>query len=273
MGRKYQKRIVLKTVVLNFLSNQQPKFGQVDFSAGKIEENSAFSNLKQTKSESILVQNLKKYQSNGERKHEIASIEEDMYELYYQRKHYDVIIQAESLDEFSDIYERLAEIENKTGVRNPEMILPIKDKNSKIIKLKIRVKNLSDYKILLDWPLDSFKTGVNVFPVAHKYGVIIENIEQKIQINQKNADIIKLANRYNLFNIKRIHNHRNKPTRKVMAFCKTVSDLVFVLKNGIEFGQDNKKHLVLPNIKNYKICDECGGLNHQKKIVIKNKNA
>ncbi|CAF0958331.1 unnamed protein product [Brachionus calyciflorus] len=60
------------------------------------------------------------------------------------------------------------------------MILPIKEK--KLIKLKIRVKNLSDSKILLDdWPPDSFKTGLKMFPVAQKYGVIIETIRRKIQ--------------------------------------------------------------------------------------------
>ena len=64
-------------------------------------------------------------------------------------------IRGDRISEYLNIYERLDEIKRCTGVKNVEMVRLIVDKVSHKTKLKIRVKELLDYKALSkNWPLD-----------------------------------------------------------------------------------------------------------------------
>ncbi|CAF1120803.1 unnamed protein product, partial [Brachionus calyciflorus] len=66
---------------------------------------------------------------------------------------------------WTNIYDRKDELKRCSGVIRPEMIRPIIDKSSKNSKLIIRVNSYDDFKLLTgNWPIDSFKSGVNVQP-------------------------------------------------------------------------------------------------------------
>ncbi|CAF0788973.1 unnamed protein product, partial [Brachionus calyciflorus] len=65
------------------------------------------------------------------------------------------------------------------------------------------------------------------------------------------------------------YNLDNRPSNKLMANCKSISSFIRILKYGIKIG--NKQHLVVPNIVNYRLCENCGGLNHRKNNCVKEK--
>ena len=191
---------------------------------------------------------------------------EKNFEQKYQRKFYDVLLDGENLQEFKSIYERIDEIERCRGVKYPEMVLPIMNKSSKNVNLKIRVKNYSDYNLLIDkWPHDAFKTGVKAYSTPPNLKILILNVKKSLKIKPGFRITDELYHKYGLYNVKRIYNHRNEPCNKLIAKCKTISDYIHVLKNGIKIGKEQNFHAVVPNIVNYKTCQNCGSLNHQAK--------
>ncbi|CAF0713127.1 unnamed protein product [Brachionus calyciflorus] len=186
------------------------------------------------------------------------------YEKIYHRNFYDVILTGESINEFKTIYDRIDEIERCVNVKNPLMALPIKSKSSKNIKLKIRVNNYDDFeKMLQIWPVDAFKNGVSVKPVEYKKEllIIVDGVKKSLKMNS--LEIIELGNNYSLSKIKRIYNHKNKPTKKLIAKCHSIKDYVQVLNYGIKMNSG--KMIVMPKIINPKVCLKCGDLNHQEK--------
>ena len=196
--------------------------------------------------------------------------DEDYYEQKYKRDHYDVLLHGNGISAYTNIYERIDEIKRCTGIKSPEMVRPIIEKSSKNTKLKIRVKDYLDYRSLIQtWPLDSFNTGVKADPALQKLKVIVLDVERKLKINQDNIEIKELENKYGLYNVHRVYNHKNQSCSRLIASCKKIRDYIHVLKFGIYIG--NKKYAVLPNIVNYKVCSKCGSLNHQGKNCSKEK--
>lgn len=156
---------------------------------------------------------------------------EDYYVQKYKRVYYDVILSGNGISSYTNIYERIDEINGCTGVKSPEMVRPIYETKTENTRLLIRVKNFLDYKSLTkNWPSDSFKTGVKAHSKSPQLKVNILNVEKKLKASQHKME---LGNKYGLCNIRRIHNHYNQPCNKLMAWCNTISDYIHVLKNGI----------------------------------------
>lgn len=222
------------------------------------------------KNSTKMVMNMFKNQSQDDKttnkeKYSIKCLEE-LYERKYERKYYDVLLFGNGLDQYSTIYERIDEINRCTGVKSPEMVRPIVDKFSKITKLKIRVKKYDDYQALLSiWPIDSFKTGVTTQSALTNLKVLIMNVERKIKIGKDETEVKELCSKYGLNHVKRIYNHNNKPCKTLVARCEKISDYIQLLKHGVMIGKSQKKYVVLPYIVNYKVCANCGSLNHYKK--------
>ncbi|CAF0984810.1 unnamed protein product [Brachionus calyciflorus] len=76
-------------------------------------------------------------------------------------------------------------------------------------------------------------------------------------------EIIELGKNYGLSKIKRIFNHKNKPTKKLIAKCHSIKDYVQVLNFRIKMSSG--KMIVMPKIINPKVCLKCGDLNHNEK--------
>ncbi|CAF0705613.1 unnamed protein product [Brachionus calyciflorus] len=166
--------------------------------------------------------------------------DEKYYEQKYLRDYYDIILSGKGISEYSNIYERVDEIKRCTGIKSVEMARPIVEKLSMNTKLKIRVKEFHHYKALCNnLALDSFKTGVNIFQSDPNLRVVILDVPRKFK-----------TSKYGLNKIRRIHNHKNQPTKKLIANCIRISDFIQLLLNGIYI--ESKKYVVLPNIVNYK---------------------
>ncbi|CAF0749752.1 unnamed protein product [Brachionus calyciflorus] len=146
------------------------------------------------------------------------------------------------------------------------MVLPIKSKISKLQKLKIRVDKYEDYeKLTKNWPVDAFKNGIIVQKIKPKNELMINilNIDQKLKLSE--SEIIKIEKNNGLSNLKRIYKHDNSSSDRLVAKCNTIIDFIRILKYGIKIDENSNKHIVVPNIINYKVCQNCGGLNHREK--------
>ncbi|CAF0796992.1 unnamed protein product [Brachionus calyciflorus] len=146
-----------------------------------------------------------------------------------------------TINEFTSIYERIDEIQRCHGAISPEMVLPILDKKSKNVKLKIRVKSFEEFKSLIgEWPSDAFKAGVKAKSIVPNLKVVILNINRKIKINRNSEWTRELEKKYCLHSVKRIYDHENKPSNKLMAQCNTISSFIWLLKNGIKLLNGEK---------------------------------
>ncbi|CAF0828252.1 unnamed protein product [Brachionus calyciflorus] len=116
-------------------------------------------------------------------------------------------------------------------------------------------------------PLDAFKTGVKVEPIRPNLLVNILDVDKSF--NTSNIEINEISSKFDLTNIKRIYNLDNRPSNKLMASCRSISSFIRILKYGIKIG--NKQHLVVPNIVNYRLCENCCGLNHRQNNYVKEK--
>ncbi|CAF0834483.1 unnamed protein product [Brachionus calyciflorus] len=212
----------------------------------------------------MMISNISKQQLTNVYLTDHQKHDKEYYEQKYKQDYYDVIICGDRISEYSNIYERIDEIKRCTGVKSFEMVLPIFDKVSNKTKLKIRVKELLDYKALnMNWPLDSFKSGVKVYKTTPILKVVILDVTRKFKTSLDNNEINDLINKYGFKKIHRLYNHKKNPCSKLIATCKSISDYVDVLRKGIYIG--SKKHVVIPNIINYRVCSNCGSLKHQKK--------
>ncbi|CAF0734177.1 unnamed protein product [Brachionus calyciflorus] len=130
---------------------------------------------------------------------------DDIYEQKYERKYHDVFLFGENLSKFKTIYERIDEINRCVGVKNLEMVLPILDKQSKMIKYKLRVKSYEDYKkLMIRWPQDSFETGVFVKSKPIELKIFIHGVKKNLKINQISSIVKEITENYGIFNIKRL---------------------------------------------------------------------
>ncbi|CAF0734314.1 unnamed protein product [Brachionus calyciflorus] len=195
---------------------------------------------------------------------QLKSKNEEDYEISYRPKFYDLFLYGKNLNEFPTIYNRVDEIKRCVGV-NPDMVLPIFNKSSEIVKYKVRVKNYKDYRALVsEWPNDAFKTGVKIVSKPLNLKVVILNVRKKLKIANNIPEIKKLCQKYGLLNIKRIYNHKNKPCNKLIATCKTIGDFVSILKTGVKFENNQDIHQVLPNIVSVLRCLRCSEIGHSK---------
>ncbi|CAF1079405.1 unnamed protein product, partial [Brachionus calyciflorus] len=212
--------------------------------------------------------NIIKYQTNTTKSMTNIEHDEEFNERKYKRDYYDFELIGNGISGYSNIYERIDEIKRCTGIDNLEMVRPIVEKNSKNMKLKIKVKEYSDYKTLTkEWPLDSFKTGIKIKKSYPNLKVIVLDVQRNFKANQDNIEIKALQDNYGLYNIRRIHNHKNQPCNKITAKCKKISDFIDVIKDGVFIG--SKKYRVIPHTVNYRVCSKCGSLKHQQKDCFK----
>ncbi|CAF0997527.1 unnamed protein product, partial [Brachionus calyciflorus] len=131
---------------------------------------------------SKMVQRITKQQMEANGNDEQNSQKEKNYEIMYPKKFYDVLIFGDNLSDFPTFYNRIDEIKRCVGV-NPEMVLPIFNKLSQIVKYKVRVKNYNDYRNLLgEWPKDAFKTGVIIQTLPKNLKVVIQNVKKQLKV-------------------------------------------------------------------------------------------
>ncbi|CAF0951752.1 unnamed protein product [Brachionus calyciflorus] len=194
-----------------------------------------------------------------ERNHEL--------ELKYNRDKYSVVIHGNNIEDYSaNIFDRLDELKRCVGVLNPGMILPIVDKDTEVMSLKVTVNNYHDYlKLIGKWPTNAFKSGVNVEPLPYNLTVVISNVDKDINITSSDTRIRQTEKVYGLTNFERIRTRDNKPTTKLKAQAKSISDYIEVLKKGIYLGITSKRHHVTPNIIYPNVCKKCGNLSHREK--------